>query len=495
MRCPALFVVASLLTTVPLVRPAAQSLSEEPSWKAFLVAASSDERAARKALDEIARGWRPGYAAMLVDVARLLPSTRRPDGGAEASPRLPDDPRASGVASGRPNESLTPALERPGVRARRRLIAFLEEQTGQRFGDDLRAWRRWMWSRKAPLHADYAVYKGEVYSQIDPAFRSFFPAGVKADIRLDEIDWGGVPVNGIPPLRQPRTIPAAAAGWLKDDHVVFGVTLNGESRAYPKRILAWHELATDRLGGLDLTIVYCTLCGTVIPYESRVAGRQFTFGTSGLLYRSNKLMFDEETRSLWSSLEGKPVLGALVGEGLQLKAFPVVTTTWGEWRRDRPETTVLSLDTGFKRDYREGAAYRDYFRTDRLMFDVPALDERLQNKDEVLVLRPEMISGTSPPVAISVELLRRHRLFAFDAGGRGLIVVTSPDGANRMYERGRYTFVAHTSQELRDGDGHRWSVTPDALVSESGERLPRVAAHRAFWFGWYAQHPNTILHR
>ena len=317
---------------------------------------------------------------------------------------------------------------------------------------------------------------------------------MKADIRLDEIDWGGVPVNGIPPLRSPKTIPAAQAGWLRDGHLVFGILVNGEPRAYPKRILAWHEMAIDRLGGIDLTIVYCTLCGTVIPYESGVAGRRFTFGTSGLLYRSNKLMFDEETQSLWSALEGVPVVGPLAGSGLRLPFHSVVTTTWGEWRRDHPSTTVLSLETGYERNYAEGAAYREYFATDRLMFEVPTSDTRLKNKAEVLVLRAEILGTDARPVAIAVERLRREPVYAFDAGDRRFVVVTSPGGANVVYERGTHAFASRRADgEIRDTDGRRWRTLPDALVSETGERLARVPAHRAFWFGWIAQHPETVL--
>ena len=473
-----------------------QTVVDEPPWQAFVAAAGSDERAARKALDEIEKRWRPGHSVMLVDLARLLPSARGSEGFTEPAPRLTDDPDTGSAPSARRADFPSVPGERPGVRARRRLTAFLQKQTGQRFGDDLRAWRRWIWSRNDPPHADYAVFKGEVYARIDPAFRTFFPAGVRTTIRLDEIDWGGVAVNGIPPLRQPKTIAVAEATWLRDSHLVFGVTVNGESRAYPKRILAWHELATDRLGGVDLTIVYCTLCGTVIPYESRIAGRHFTFGTSGLLYRSNKLMFDEETRSLWSGLDGAPVVGPLAGAGLRLKIFPVVTTTWAEWRRDHPATTVLSLDTGFKRDYTEGAAYREYFATDRLMFEVPAPDKRLRNKAEVLVLRSDPIGPDSAPVAIDIELLRRQPVFAFDAGGRGFIVVTSQNGANLVYERGAFTFdTREPSGMVRDREGKRWTPRADALVRETGERLPRIAAHRAFWFGWHAQHPDTVLYR
>jgi hypothetical protein len=207
-------------------------------------------------------------------------------------------------------------------------------------------------------------------------------------------------------------------------------------------------------------------------------------------------MFDEETRSLWSSLEGTPVLGPLADSGLQLPFRSVVTTTWGEWRREYPETTVLSLDTGHERNYGEGVAYRDYFSTDRLMFEVPRGDTRLKNKAEVLVVRPEIIGKDATPVAIAVERLRREPVFGFDAGGRQFVVITSRGGANRLFERGAYTFVAVSGDGVvRDSNGRRWTMTSDALVSEAGERLAAVPAHRAFWFGWVAQHPQTILHK
>jgi hypothetical protein len=278
--------------------------------------------------------------------------------------------------------------------------------------------------------------------------------------------------------------------------------VGGEARAYPKRILAWHELARDRLGGVDLAIVYCTLCGTVIPYEARIGNRRFTFGTSGLLYRSNKLMFDEETSSLWNTVEGRPVLGPLAGSDLELAARPVVTTTWGEWRRAHPDTSVLSLETGYERDYSEGAAYRDYFRTDRLMFGVPRLDDRLDNKQEVLALslRPR---GAEPEarmaLAISSDFLEReaNRLHQRSFAGHELVVVTSDAGANRVYDAGSVRFVERLAQgdRLRDADGRRWSVTEAALIPEGGSAapLPRVVARRAFWFGWFAQYPDTEL--
>jgi hypothetical protein len=465
----------------------------EPPWQAFLAAAGSNSRDAQDALRTIASQWRDGYAAMLVDVARLLPSPRKARESDEPAFEADDEP--AGARVGQSGRDFPPSVQQPaGAEARRRITSFLEKQTRQRLGDDLRLWRRWIWALSYAPHADYPLFKAELYSRLDPRFRTFFPAGVNAAIRLDEIDWGGVGVNGIPPLRAPKTIAAAEASWLKDGHLVFGIVVNGEARAYPKRILAWHEMAVDRLGGVDLTIVYCTLCGMVVPYDSVVAGRRLTFGTSGLLYRSNKLMFDEETSSLWSALEGVPVVGPMVGRGLRLSFHPVVTTTWGEWKRDHPTTTVLSLETGHQRDYGEGVAYRDYFATDRLMFQVPTVDTRLKHKAEVLVLRPDVIGRDATPVAISVDRLKRSPVFTFDAGGRAYVVVTSKGGANRVYERGTHSFVDRAADgAIRDAQGRRWSATPDALVGEHGDRLARVPAHRAFWFGWVAQYPTTTL--
>jgi hypothetical protein len=281
---------------------------------------------------------------------------------------------------------------------------------------------------------------------------------------------------------------------MKDSNLVFGIVQGGEARAYPKRILAWHELARDTLGGTHLTIVYCTLCGTVIPYESTAGGVTRTFGTSGLLYRSNKLMFDEDTMSLWSTFEGRPVVGRLAGQPIQLRAVPVVTTTWGEWRKTHPRTTVLSLETGFTRDYTEGAAYREYFATDRLMFQVPRDDTRLKNKAEVLTLQlTDASTGSVAPLAIAAAFLKKTPLFAFEHAGRSLVIVTTEKGANRVYEGGESFTNVISAIELKAADGSRWSITEDALVGPHDRRLRRVAASRAFWFGWRAQFPTTRL--
>jgi hypothetical protein len=437
---------------------------QHPPIRVFLDAGGTDTAAAEAALARISLVWRDGYAPMFIDMARLL------------APR-------------RVNDELIPHP------VRERLIRFLERRTGHRFGDDLGRWRDWIWNRPADPHPDYAAFKAAVYSTIDPQMARFF-ASPRAIIRLDEVDWGGVRVNGIPPLDHPRAIPAAAATYLGDSHIVFGLEVNGEARAYPKRILAWHEMARDRVGQTELAIVYCTLCGTVIPYKSVVGGVHRTFGTSGLLYRSNKLMFDSESMSLWSTLDGRPVIGELAGAPLQLEALPIVTTTWREWKTSHPSTTVLSIETGHERDYSEGAAYRDYFDNDRLMFRVPKLDTRLKNKDEVLGVLVPAVGGGRQAVAFSTAFLARTRIHHQTVEGRNLVVLTSPRGANRLYDTGGVRIAAWIDDtSVRDHEGGRWRVTEEALVSsQAGARpLPRVPAFRAFWFGWYAQFPDTML--
>ncbi len=165
-----------------------------------------------------------------------------------------------------------------------------------------------------------------------------------------------------------------------------------------------------------------------------------------------------------------------------------------------PDTVVLSIDTGFERDYSEGVAYRNYFRTDRLMFGVPKMDKRLKNKDEVLsiLLRPKGsgLGEERKALALSAKFLKKNRLHYLAFAGYDLVVVTSPKGANRVYDAGRRRFVKQNSQgELVDDEGLQWKLTEDALVpvDSSAEPLTRVAARRAFWFGWYAQFPDTDL--
>jgi hypothetical protein len=133
------------------------------------------------------------------------------------------------------------------------------------------------------------------------------------------------------------------------------------------------------------------------------------------------------------------------------------------------------------------------------MFEVPVTDSRLKNKAEVVVLRPGVVGPGSAPIALAVDRLRREPVLNFEAGGRALVVITSRGGGNRIFERGAHEFTGvgrgDAARDVRDSTGGRWTVTPKALVSDSGEHLAALPTHRAFWFGWVAQHPDTALIR
>lgn len=374
------------------------------------------------------------------------------------------------------------------------LFDLLRRKTGQPIGNEHQDWQRWMWNKPATYELKpYRTFKSLLYGGIDPHFSRYFEQAKNPRIRLDEIVWGGVLQDGIPPLRNPQMVAAEEASYLENDHVVFGLEVNGDARAYPKRILAWHEMFVDTVGGVPVAGVYCTLCGSMILYETTVDDTAHKIGTSGFLYRSNKLMYDQETQSLWSTLSGEPMVGPLVGKDIQLPQRSVVTTTWGEWKKQHPDTQVLSLQTGHTRDYAEGAAYRDYFATDRLMFAVPETDNRLKNKDEVLALRfPEAGEGK---LAIAANFLAKQPVYQDELDGQRFVVLTDAAGANRVYTLPKsVTFTSWDQQgKAMDNTGASWQVTESALTAPDGRILERLPAHRAFWFGWQAAFPETRL--
>jgi len=371
-------------------------------------------------------------------------------------------------------------------------IALLEEKTGLSHGEDLNAWYQHFWSQPEPTDPIYSDFKSFIYSFIDRSFEQYFDDQPESIIRLDEVRWGGVKRDGIPPLKNPKMISANEADYMEDDNIVFGLEINGDARAYPKRILAWHEMFKDTVGGVSVNGVYCTLCGSMILYETTHDNIHYELGTSGFLYRSNKLMYDAETYSLWSTLDGKPVIGPLVGQGIELKPRYVVTTTWGRWKELHPDTKVLSLETGHNRDYGEGVAYQDYFATDELMFDVPFQDDRLKNKDEVLALR--FGNPGTKPVAISSGFLSENQLYQSTLGNQAYVILTDNSGANRVYDASDVKYVSYDGDvTVKDEMGTEWTVTERALVTEPGKEKSRLPAHRAFWFGWHAAFPETEL--
>jgi hypothetical protein len=430
----------------------AQSSTALPPIAWFQALVGSSEPAAFEALEKIERGWHPSAAALLVEA---LPISA-------------------------------------GVNTSQKILGVLKKKTDAPLDKNMNELYEWLWKEERPEHPDYPRFKSDSLSPIDERFAEHFAGQPTSLIRYDEIRWGGVRRDGIPPLKNPKMIAANDATWLKDDHVVFGVALNGDVRAYPKRILAWHEMFKDTVGGMDVAGVYCTLCGALVLYDVTHAGVKHELGTSGFLYRSNKLMYDHGTKSLWSTLEGTPVLGPLVNKGIALTPLFVVTTTWKEWRSRHSETKVLSLETGHERDYSEGAAYRDYFSSDRLMFNVPKRDPRLLNKAEVLALRN--VSAPHDPLAISAAFLKANPVYHARVGKRELVVFTDPSGANRVYETRGIKFAKWDGKaNATDRSGKVWALNEAQLSLSNAVPLPRASAHRAFWFGWAAAFPETRL--
>jgi hypothetical protein len=190
------------------------------------------------------------------------------------------------------------------------LVGALEDLSGQEWGEDWPAWVEWYGGTDLLPPQGFTSWKGELLSKIDPEFKTFLQDDNPSRIRVEEIQWGGVIVDGIPALNNPLMIPAEEASYLGSSEAVFGIALNGDSRAYPLRIMDWHEMANDVVGGVPVSLAYCTLCGAGIVFDGRASdGQTYTFGSSGFLYRSNKLMFDRQTRTLWNQLTGEPVLG------------------------------------------------------------------------------------------------------------------------------------------------------------------------------------------
>ena len=240
-------------------------------------------------------------------------------------------------------------------------------------------------------------------------------------------------------------------------------------------------------------------------YSGIVNGEPTTFGTSGLLYRSNKVMYDRATRSLWNQFIGEPVIGPLADSGIRQPFFPSVVTTWGEWWDEHPDTTVLSQDTGiypaefYVPEDNPLAIYYNYFTSEEVMFPVWLRDETFQPKQVVVGLTV----GESAK-AYSVRDLRAERLVNDTVGGLNVVVVASPESrAGRIYERGDLTFTPVDDDNpdlapaaLLDDSGARWTVTEEGLVADgdSERRLPRIPSITSFWFGWYQYHPDTEIY-
>ena len=390
----------------------------------------------------------------------------------------------------------------------------LVAMSGVDLGPHWFGWFEWYAGTDLEPPPGFTGWKGQLMSRIDPLFEGFLAPDSPSTIRVEEVVWGGVRVDGIPSLDNANRLSPEAATYLDPDEPVFGIALNGEAMAYPVRILDWHELANDVIGGVPVSLAYCTLCGAGIAFDGRAPdGNTYTFGTSGLLYRSNKLMYDRTTRTLWNQFTGKPVLGPLAADAdaLELNLLPSVTTSWGDWLEQHPNTEVLDVRTGHDRVYEVfGQPYGDYFRTNEIRFPLFLRSDELHPKQRVYGLR---LGGLRK--AWVIDDLVGEQVLNDDFAGEPIVLVATrgladvedievripwPNydygGEIRSFERGRNTFSPGPDPDtILDEDGGEWTVTEEALVGPSGERLERINGHIAFWLGWYVFYPDSELWR
>ncbi len=337
-------------------------------------------------------------------------------------------------------------------------------------------------------HESYRGVKLFVLSRIDPNFIQFLGGErsnpEKMGVRLEEIVWGGVRADGIPPLDDPKLIKAGEADYLLDDDEVFGVKINGDARAYPLRIMGWHEMFNETIGGVPVALAYCTLCGAGILYETAIDGHKtpFRFGSSGLLYRSNKLMFDRHTFSLWNQFTGKPVNGPLLNSGIELRVRPVAVTSWAKWKKKNPDTKVLSLETGHSRDYGSGAVYRDYFASPDLMFPAAVRNETVvKRKDYVFGMR----SGDAKK-AWPLRLFKGGNVINDTFGDDAVVLIGDEETRTvRAYFSGGKSFgKGPGGGAVKGPGGGLWEITEEAIVGPKGEKLKRAPGAVSYWFAF-----------
>ena len=320
------------------------------------------------------------------------------------------------------------------------------------------------WDLPVP-EQQFLDFKRDLYGRIEPKWADLMVDGTDIDWR--HVSWGGVgiddrefgddgPCRCIPALDDPAVTPASEGDWYPDDAIVFGLAINGEARAYPKNIMEVHEMVNDTVGGRDVGIPYCTLCGSAqayftdeLPDDLAAEHGRPVFRTSGLLVRSNKMMFERNTRAFVDTFLGDVESGPLADAGIVFNQASLVITTWGQWKEAHPETTIIAEDGGLGRSYElDPLQGRD---DDGPIFPIGDVDPRLPVQEKVL----GVITDGGEPIAFHVEAAA-----GVLSGGEPLVI----EGIEIRLDGGGI-------RAFRDGED--------------------AEGHEAFWFAWSQFHPDT----
>jgi hypothetical protein len=335
----------------------------------------------------------------------------------------------------------------------------IELDNGNHWGtitDHLMAW-------DIPAPPDYLTAKRAIFTSVVPGWEKIFVPG---NIDWRHVSWGGVLIddrpydttkercNCIPASDNPEVSSAEDATWLKDEDIVFGIEVNGEYRAYPRRIMEVREMVNDTLGGRNLGIPYCTLCGAAQAYftdELPEGIERPVLRTSGLLIRSNKVMYDVNTFSVFDTFLGHAVTGPLADRQLRLSQASVVTTDWGTWKKEHPTTTVLVEELALGRDF----DFRNNRDANGPIFPVGDVDPRLPVHEDII----GAITESGKPVAFQ----------------RSKAYVALKNGERVRVENVRLQLDAGGVRAVNDSDG------------------ADLGSHQAFWFAWSQFYPKTGL--
>lgn len=321
----------------------------------------------------------------------------------------------------------------------------------------------------------------------------------------------GAPKDGIPAITEPSFAPdwselpsrdagrGSIAPRLGAEDRVVGVTRNGEARAYPLRILNLHEIVNDDFGG-PLLVTYCPLCGSGVTAERRVEGAETIFGVSGLLWRSDLVMYDRRTESLWSQILGQAVRGPRTGDRLEL--VPSRITTWESWRSAHPDTVVMlpppesGTITGRAYGSYENNPYAGYEDSRRIGIGRNDLeDDRLHPKAQVIGVTHDGSAKAYPLSAISEAGAVNDVV-----GDRSVVVAAGADGTLVAYDRrveGETLDFERADEDHLAADGSRWGLLSGEAVDgphEGATLAPANDRSQLFWFAWVDFHPETALY-
>lgn len=329
---------------------------------------------------------------------------------------------------------------------------------------------------------------------------------VPASVPLEEIRPGGPPPDGIPPIDDPVFEPVATADeWLQppDPVLVFG--LGDDVRAYPLAILTYHEIVNDTVAGEPIVVTYCPLCNSGLVFERTVDGQVLDFGTSGRLWRSNLVMYDRATRSLWSQFTGEAIVGDFLGT--KLKRLPLQIVSWDGYRSQHPDGRVLSRDTGHQRPYGNNPYVGYDSSGSPFLFDGET-GGPLPQMERVVAT-----GGDEDPVAYPLSLMERHGVVADTVAGEPVVVFWAPGTASALdrpeIASGRdigatgvfrpivdaqtLTFSPNGGGTFADAQtASTWNILGRAQAGPlAGTQLERIPHDDTFWFVQYAFRPDT----